>query len=138
MATNPVASVPVAPAARGEHPVGRGKTFIADEVVSVIARIAAEQVEGIHRIGEPSLRNLIASFGHTQGVEAQVGMLEAAADIEIVVEYGYPIRVVANAIQDAVIQGVEHMTGRKVIEVNVHVVGVHVPKTQQKQRRELR
>jgi uncharacterized alkaline shock family protein YloU len=30
------------------------------------------------------------------------------------------------------------MTGRKVIEVNVHVVGVHVPKTQQKQRRELR
>jgi uncharacterized alkaline shock family protein YloU len=119
-------------------PTGRGKTFIADEVVSVIARIAAEQVEGIHRIGEPSLRNLISSFGRHHGVDAEVGMREAAADIEVVVEYGYPIRDVAEAIRSAVIDSIEHMTGRQVVEVDVHVVDVHVPKTQAAPRRELR
>lgn len=125
-------------AASTSQPPSRGKTYIADEVVSVIARMAAEQVEGIHRIGEPSLRNFMGSFGRTQGVAAEVGLVEAAADIEIVVDYGYPIREVANAIRDAVTSAVEHMTGRKMIEVNIHVVDVHIPKVQQKPRRELR
>jgi uncharacterized alkaline shock family protein YloU len=117
---------------------GRGKTYIADEVVSVIARIAAEQVEGIHRIGEPSLRSFIPSLVRHHGVDAEVGLREAAADVEVVVEYGYPIRDVADAIRASVIDSVEHMTGNRVVEVNVHVVDVHVPRIEPKSRRELR
>ena len=109
-------------------PGNRGKTFIADEVVSVIARLAAEQIEGIHRIGESSFRSILSRFGRHHGVEAEVGMREAAVDIDVVVEFGYPIREIANQMRQAVIETVEHMTGRSVVEVNIHVVDVHVPK----------
>lgn len=122
----------------GPQHAQRGRTFIADEVVTVIARIAAEQVPGIHRIGEPSLRNLLAGLGRGTGVAAEVGVQEAAADIDVVVEYGHPIRAVAGAIRTAIIDAVEHMTGCRVVEVNVHVIDVHVPKLEAKPRRELR
>lgn len=115
----------------------RGRTFIADQVVQVIARMAAEQVEGVHRIGEPSLRNFLARLGRGSGIEAEVGMQEAAADIEVVIEYGYPIRDVASNLRLAIIHAIEHMTGRRVVEVNVHVVDVHIPRREPAPRREL-
>jgi len=117
--------------ARAASPRERGKTFIADEVVSVIARIAAEQIEGIHSIGEPSLRNIISRMGRHHGVDAEVGMKEAAADIEVVIDFGYPIRDVAQDLREHVIETVEQMTGRRVVEVNIHVVDVFVPKMEQ-------
>jgi uncharacterized alkaline shock family protein YloU len=123
---------------RKRPPAERGKTFIDDEVVSVITRLAAEEVEGIHRIGEPSLRNFLATLGRGTGVDAEVGMQEAAADIEVVMEMGYPIREVAAEIRKRVIETVERMTGRSMVEVNVHVVDIHVPKVERRSRRELR
>ena len=115
----------------------RGRTFISDEVVSVIARIAAEQVEGIHSIGEPSLRNLISRMGRSHGVAAEVGMKEAAVDVEIIVEFGYPIKDVAQTLRRHVIETIESMTGRRVIEVDVHVVDVFIPKPERRTRRQL-
>lgn len=115
----------------------RGKTYIADEVVSVIARLAAEQVEGIHSLGEPSLRNLMSRLGRHHGVEAEVGMKEAAVDIEVIVEFGYPIKDVAQTLRRHVIETIEQMTGRRVVEVDVHVVDVHVPKPERRTRRNL-
>ena len=109
----------------------RGKTFIADDVVSVIARIAAEQVEGIHQLGESSFRGMLG-IGKHRGIEAEVGFKEAAVDIEVIVEYGYPIKTVADQLREAVIESVEYMTGRKVIEVNVNVVDVYIPKIESK------
>lgn len=126
-------SKPVQPSA---DPANRGKTYIADEVVSVITRMAAEQVEGIHSIGEPSLRNFIGRSRHV-GVEAEVGLKEAAADIEVIVEFGYPIKDVAQTLRKHVIETVEQMTGRRVVELNVHVVDVHVPKVERRTRRQL-
>jgi len=115
----------------------RGKTFIADDVVSIIARIAAEQVEGVHQIGDSNLRGMIARLGRSKGIEAEVGLKEAAVDIEVVVEYGYPIRQVAQELRQQIIDGVEFMTGRKVIEVNVHVVDVYIPKSEKTTKRQL-
>lgn len=115
----------------------RGRTFISDEVVSVITRIAVEQVEGIHSIGEPSLRNLISRLGRSHGVEAEVGMKEAAVDVEVVVEFGYPIKEVAQTLRRHVIETIESMTGRRVVEVDVHVVDVFIPKVERRTRRNL-
>lgn len=115
----------------------RGKTYISDEVVSVIARMAAEQVEGIHSLGEPSLRNLISRLGRHHGVEAEVGMKEAAVDVDVVVEFGYPIKDVAQTLRRHVIDTVEQMTGRRVVEVDVHVVDVFIPKPERRTRRNL-
>ena len=117
----------------------RGKTFIVDSVVSTIARIAAEQVEGVHRIGESTFRALMSRRGLTGGIASEVGLKEAAIDVNVVVEYGYPIKEVATALRRTVIDSVERMTGRQVVEVNVHIVDIHIPKvhTEQRQRRQL-
>jgi uncharacterized alkaline shock family protein YloU len=115
----------------------RGKTYISDEVVSIIARIAAEQVEGVHKIGESSLRGIFSRLGRSPGIESEVGLKEAAVDVEIVVEYGYPIKILADELRKAIIQNVEYMTGRKVIEVNIHVVDVHVQKVEKRAKRQL-
>jgi uncharacterized alkaline shock family protein YloU len=115
----------------------RGKTYISDEVVSIIARIAAEQVEGVFKIGESSLRGIFSRLGRSSGVESEVGLKEAAVDVEIVVEYGYPIKMLAEELRKTIIQNVEYMTGRRVIEVNIHVVDVHVHKVEKRAKRQL-
>lgn len=115
----------------------RGQTFVEDEVVSIIARIAAEQVEGVHRLGESSLRTLFSRLGRSHGVDAEVGMKEAAIDVEVVVEFGFPIRDVANGIRARVIQVVEEMVGRSVLEVNVYVIDIHTPAVESRRRRTL-
>ncbi len=115
----------------------RGRTFIDDDVVAVIAKLAAERVPGIHTIGESSLRSIVSRLGRHHGVDAEVGMNEAAVDIEIVVEFGHCIRDVAGDIREQIIETVEAMTGRRVVEVNVFVSDVHVPKPGGKHRRQL-
>lgn len=117
---------------------GRGKTTISDEVVSVIARIAAEEVEGVHQIGSSSLRGVFSRGRHV-GVEAEVGLKEAAVDVDLIVTYGYPIPTIAETLRRQIIEQVEFMTGRRVVEVNVNVVDVHLPKAEasKAQRRQL-
>ncbi|MBW2731262.1 MAG: Asp23/Gls24 family envelope stress response protein [Deltaproteobacteria bacterium] len=121
-----------------EQPIRtRGKTYVEDEVVSVIARIAAEEVPGVHKIGGSNLRQIMSRFGRHHGVDAEVGMEEAAVDVEIVVDFGHPIRDVAEEMRERVILAVESMTGRRVVEVNIFVVDVHVAKTESRSRRQL-
>ncbi len=117
----------------------RGKTFIADDVVSVIARIAAESVEGVHQLGDSNLRGVFSRLGRHGGIESEVGLKEAAIDVDIVVEYGVPITKVASTLRKQIINQVEFMTGRNVVEVNINVVDVYVPRaqTETKQKRSL-
>lgn len=115
----------------------RGKTHIADEVVSVIARIAAEEVEGVHQLGESSLRGVFSRMGRHAGIASEVGLKEAAIDVEIVVEYGFPIARVADTLRKVIIESVEFMTGRRVVEVNVNVIDVFVPKSEIQKKRNL-
>lgn len=115
---------------RKEPPAGaadRGKTFVSDEVVSIIAKLAAEQVEGVHRVGSSTLRSLIGRLGRHSGVSAEVGVKEAAVDLEMTVDLGYPIKVVAAQAREKIVQQVEHMTGCAVVEVNITVSDVNVP-----------
>lgn len=119
-----------------DAPEPRGRTYISDDVVSVIARIAAEEVEGIHKLGESSLRGMLG-LGRHRGIESEVGLKEAAVDVEVVIEYGYPIKDVAETLRRRVIESVEYMTGRKVVEVNVNVVDVYIPKAEKKTKRNL-
>ena len=113
----------------------RGKTFIEDDVISIIARVAAEQVPGVYQIGESSLRSLFSRLGRHHGVEAETGLKEAAVDLEIVVEFAYPIREVTEEVRERVIEAVESMAGRKMVEVNIFVMDIHVPKTTASRRR---
>jgi uncharacterized alkaline shock family protein YloU len=101
---------------------------IADDVVGVIAGIAAMEVEGVAgmsggfaaEMSERMLGKKILS----KGVKAQVGEKEAAIDLYIVVEYGVRIPDVATKVQESVKRSVESMTGLECVEINIHIQGV--------------
>jgi uncharacterized alkaline shock family protein YloU len=102
----------------------RGITTVADAVVAKMAGIAAREVEGVHELGK-SFRRLVGRVRSgdslTQGVNVEVGKKEAAIDLVIVMDYGYSIPIVAQALRDNVISKVETGTGLIVKEVNIEV-----------------
>lgn len=107
-----------------------GAVHIADDVVSIIAGLAATEVEGIAGMSEGLVGGLAEMLGKknfSKGVKVEVGEKEAAVDIFIIVKYGARIPEVALAAQEIVKQAIEKMTGLTVVEVNVHVQGVGFP-----------
>jgi uncharacterized alkaline shock family protein YloU len=106
-----------------------GTTTIANSVVAKIASLAAQEISGVHAMGNSlsrtfgTLRAKVpgAPEAESQGVSVEVGEREAAIDIDIVVDYGHSIVEVAEAIRENVIERIESMTGLEVVEVNVSV-----------------
>ncbi|MGW3134618.1 Asp23/Gls24 family envelope stress response protein [Streptomyces sp. NPDC001139] len=121
----------------GAAPGSRGRTTIADVVVEKIAGMAARDVRGVYALGSGfarsmgSMRERMPGAGSgrsaTRGVNVEVGELQAAIDLELVVEYGVAITDVAAAVRENVISAVERMAGREVVEVNITVSDVKLP-----------
>jgi uncharacterized alkaline shock family protein YloU len=119
----------------GGDPATRGRTTIADGVVEKIAGLAAREVDGVHAMGSGLSRTFGAvrdrvpggTRAVTRGVKVEVGEVQTALDLEIVVDYGVPISDVAQAVRENVIAAVERMTGLEVVEVNIAVSDVKLP-----------
>src|SRR5918995_6591522 len=84
----------------------RGSTTIQDSVVSKIAGIAAQEVDGIRMGGGTSqaVSGLLGSItggsgSQTQGVSVEVGQEETAIDLTLTVEYGKSIPQIAEAVR---------------------------------------
>jgi uncharacterized alkaline shock family protein YloU len=104
-----------------------GSVRISEDVVAVIAGIAATEVEGVAGMSGGFVGDISEMFGKkslSKGVKVEVGEREAALDLFIVLEYGVRIPDIAQKVQENVKQAVEIMTSLKVVEVNVHVQGV--------------
>ncbi|WP_193043823.1 Asp23/Gls24 family envelope stress response protein [Mycolicibacterium baixiangningiae] len=133
--TQPTTSTATAGAApRTDALVGaKGKTTIADTVVSKIAGIAAREVNGVYALGGGASRAVGAlreripggSVNHAQGVSVEVGEKQAAVDLDIVTEYGVSITDLASGLRRNVMAAIERMTGLEVTEVNITVHDVH-------------
>lgn len=113
-----------------------GIVKISDEVVSVIAGIAAEEIEGILEIPQGVGNNIsqILKGKKTntgKSVKVTLGEDKATIDLAVAVEYGIKIPEVVNAVQENVKKTVEAMTGLKVDAVNVSVQNIYVPKENQ-------
>lgn len=105
-----------------------GKVTFADEVVAIIAGLAATEVKGVAAMSGSVAGGIAEMLGRknlTKGVKVEVGEKEAAIDLYIIVDYGVRIPEVAWNIQENVKKAVETMTGLSVVEVNVHVQGVN-------------
>ncbi len=130
----------------GGAPGSRGRTTIAEVVVEKIAGMAARDVLGVHALGSRTARSMGsmrermpgADSGKsvTRGVSVEVGELQAAIDLEIVVDYGVSITDVAGAVRENVISAVERMAGREVVEVNITVSDVKLPDDEEDEREE--
>ena len=105
-----------------------GTVKIAGEVVSVIAGLAAMEVQGVAGMSSGITGDIAELLGRrnlAKGVKVEVGEREAAIDIYIIVDYGVRIPEVAWKVQQNVKQAIESMTGREVVEVNIHIQGVN-------------
>ncbi|WP_419185354.1 Asp23/Gls24 family envelope stress response protein [Selenomonas ruminantium] len=112
-----------------------GSIRIADEVVSIIAGLAATEVEGIAGMSggiAGGIAEMLGRKNFAKGVKVEVGEKEAAVDLYIIVKYGVRIPDVALAAQENVKQAIENMTGLSVVEVNIHVQGVGFPDEEEK------
>ncbi|MFF2203214.1 Asp23/Gls24 family envelope stress response protein [Streptomyces sp. NPDC058145] len=119
----------------GGDPASRGRTTIADGVVEKIAGLAARDVVGVNALGSGLARTFGAvrdrvpggSKSVTRGVKAEVGEVQTAIDLEIVVDYGVSIADVARSVRENVVAAVERMAGLEVVEVNIAVSDVKLP-----------
>jgi uncharacterized alkaline shock family protein YloU len=118
-----------------------GSTIISDSVVSKIAGIAAQEVEGI-RMGSGASQAVggilgsITGGSQTQGVSVEVGQEEAAIDLTLTAEYGKSIPQLSEAVRRNVINRVESLVGLRVTEVNITVSNVFFPQEEAEQQRQ--
>ena len=110
---------------------GMGSVTFADEVIAVIAGLAATEIKGIASMSGNmgnSINEMLGKKDHTKGVKVEVGKEEAAVDLYVVLNYGLNIPDTCKAVQENVKKAIETMTGLRVVEVNVHVQGVKFEK----------
>lgn len=127
----------------GSNPLqsDRGSTSIQDSVVSKVAGIAAQEVEGIRMGGGASQTagGILGSItgnsggGQTRGVTVEVGEEEAAIDLSMTTEYGKSIPQLSEAVRRNVVNRIENLVGLKVTEVNITVSNIFFPQEEQEQ-----
>lgn len=113
-----------------------GVVKITDDVVSIIAGLAAIDVPGVASMSGGFAGGIAEALGMknlSKGVKVEVGEKEALINLYIIVEYGARIPEVAWNIQEKVKQTVESMTGLIVTEVNIHVQGINMAKEVKKE-----
>ncbi len=104
-----------------------GSIRIANEVVSIIAGLAATEVKGVAGMSGgvvDGFAELLKKKNLTKGVKVEVGEKQAAIDLFMIIDYGAKIPETAYKIQENVKRTVESMTGLEVVEVNVNIQGV--------------
>lgn len=107
---------------------GNDTIKISNDVVATYAGIAVSEVEGVHAMAGGFAGITEAFSGKknlSKGIKVEVGEKSTKIDVNIIVEYGARIPEVAYEIQTRIKKSVEEMTDLKVLEVNVHVQGVH-------------
>lgn len=105
-----------------------GSINISDNVVAAIAQIAVSEVDGITGLstGGATPADIVAGILDRKSRPLRVSVHGDALTIDVYVRvtYGVKIPTCAAALQSAIDQSVESMTGLKVSAVNVHVTGL--------------
>jgi uncharacterized alkaline shock family protein YloU len=104
-----------------------GEVKIADDVIAIIAGLAATEVTGVARMCGNITNELVSKLGMnklSKGVRITVEKNYVKVDLALELEYGISIPEISAKVQDRVKSAIENMTGLKVKEVNVRVAGV--------------
>ncbi len=108
---------------------GTGKVYLADDVVAMIAGLAAiRDVEGVFAVGE-STKKSIATYNVKKAAKGvKIEMLEdgVKVDISLAIAYGYNIPETCAKVQKKVQSTIENMTGLAVKSVNLRIAGLNM------------
>lgn len=114
------------------HEAGNiGGVQIADEVVAIIAGLAATEVEGVSKMAGNITNELVSKLGMknlSKGVKVAVTQESVSVDLALELEFGYSIPAVSASVQERVKSAIETMTGLTVDEVNIRIAGVSLEK----------
>ena len=108
-----------------------GEVQIADEVVAIIAGLAATEVEGVDSMAGNITNELVGKLGMknlSKGVKVDVTEEHVSVDLSLNIRYGYNIPAVSEQVQEKVSSAIENMTGLTVLDVNIKIAGVNMKK----------
>ena len=104
-----------------------GEVQIADEVVAIIAGLAATEVEGVDSMAGNVTNELVSRLGMknlSKGVKVEVTEEHVSVVLSLNIKYGYSIPAVCETVQEKVKNAIENMTGLTVLDVNIKIAGV--------------
>ena len=108
-----------------------GTVKIADDVVAMIAGLAATEVVGVAAMAGNVSNELMSRVGMkklSKGVKVDVLDKHVTVDLAIMMEYGYNIPATCQKVQMKVKTAIENMTGLQVTDVNIRIAGVNMQK----------
>ena len=112
-----------------QNDASKGEIKIADEVVAIIAGLAAMEVEGVASMAGNATRELISKLGMkslSKGVKVDVLDGIVTVSLALNLKYNYSIVEVSARVQEKVKNAIENMTGLEVADVNIKVAGVEM------------
>lgn len=110
-----------------------GEVQIADEVVAIIAGLAATEVDGVDSMAGNITNELVGKLGMknlSKGVKVDVTEDHVSVDLSLNLTYGYNIPEVSEAVQVRVKSAIENMTGLSVLDINIKIAGVNMEAAQ--------
>ena len=112
-----------------QNDASKGEIKIADEVVAIIAALAATEVEGVASMAGNITNELIGKLGMknlSKGVKVDVLEGIVTVSLALYLKYNYSIVEVSARVQEKVKNAIENMTGLEVADVNIKVAGVEM------------
>lgn len=106
-----------------------GEVQIADDVVAVIAGLAATEVDGVVNMAGNITNELVAKLGMknlSKGVRIEVSEEGVVVDLALTIRFGHSIKKVSYAVQEKVKSAIETMTGLAVKQINIRVANLAI------------
>lgn len=106
-----------------------GEVQIADDVVAMIAELAALEVDGVASMAGNATNELLSKVGVKamhKGARAEVMDRVVSIELAVNLKYGYNIPAVSAKVQEKVKSAIETMTGLAVADVNIRITGVNI------------
>ena len=108
-----------------------GQVQIADEVIAVIAGLAATEVEGVQKMSGNITNEIVSKLGMknlSKGVKVSIDGEKVDVVLNLILKYGVSIPKTSREVQEKVKGAIETMTGLTVGEVNIRIAGVSLEK----------
>jgi uncharacterized alkaline shock family protein YloU len=106
-----------------------GEVQIADDVVALIAALAATEVRGVAALAGNLTNEMMSRTGRknlAKGVKVDVLEGSVTVELVLVLEYGFNIPATCKKVQSKVKAAIENMTGLYCADVNIRIDGVNM------------
>ena len=108
-----------------------GQVQIADEVVAIIAGLAATEVEGVASMAGNITNELVSKLGKkslSKGIRVKVEDGIVNVNVALNIAYGYSVPKTCKKVQEKVKAAIENMTGLEVEKVDIQISNVNISK----------